>query len=166
MKQRLASFGLALFIALISVPAIADSKAEIDANTQVALHEFYESSPAGKMLADDAAGILVFPRVLKAGFGIGGEYGEGALLVGGQTAAYYSTAGASIGFQLGVQVKSQVVLFMEQDTLKKFRNSDGWEAGVDGSIALIEFGAAEEISTRNIQDPIIGFIFSNRGFIS
>ena len=145
-----------------TVPAIADSKAEIDANIQVTLQEFYESSAAGKILADDSVGILVFPRVLKAGFGIGGEYGEGPLLVGDQTVAYYNTAGASIGFQLSVQVKAQVVLFMEQYALEDFRNSEGWEAGVDGSIALIEFGAAEEISTSSIQDPIIGFIFSNR----
>ena len=45
--------------------------------------------------------MLVFPNVLKAGVGVGGEYGEGALLVGGKTGAYYNIAAASIGFQLG-----------------------------------------------------------------
>jgi len=156
---------LAALLAVTTTPALADSKAEIDANVQVAIQEFYESSPAGKILAQDAAGILVFPKVLKAGIGVGGEYGEGSLLVGGQPAAYYSTASASIGFQFGAQLKSQVVLFMTQEALDRFRDSDGWEAGVDGSIAIIEFGAAEEISSQSIQDPIIGFIFSNRGFM-
>ena len=103
--------------------------------------------------------------MLKAGLGIGGEYGEGALLVNGTTTAYFNTAAASIGFQLGAQVKSQIILFMTQDSLDNFRNSDGWEAGVDGSVALIEFGAAEEISTNSIRDPIIGFIFSNQGLM-
>lgn len=156
---------LAALLAFTANTALADSKAEIDANVQVALQEFYDKSPAGKILAQDAAGILVFPKVLKAGIGVGGEYGEGALLIGGQPAAYYNTASASIGFQFGAQLKSQVVLFMTQAALERFRDSDGWEAGVDGSIALIEFGAAEEISSNSIQDPIIGFIFSNRGFM-
>ena len=156
---------LAALIALFPATVMADSKAEIDANVQVALQEFYEKSAAGRLLAEDAAGILVFPKVLKAGVGVGGEYGEGALMVGGQPVAYYNTAAASIGFQFGAQIKSQVVLFMTQDALDRFRNSDGWEAGVDGSIALIEFGAAEEISSNSIKDPIIGFIFSNRGFM-
>ena len=165
MLQRYSKFFLAFLLTLLSYPALADSKAEIDANVQVALQEFYEKSAAGKILAQDAAGILVFPKVLKAGIGVGGEYGEGSLLVGGQPVAYYNTASASIGFQFGAQLKSQVVLFMTQQALERFRNSDGWEAGVDGSIALIEFGAAEEISSKTIQDPIIGFIFSNRGFM-
>jgi lipid-binding SYLF domain-containing protein len=156
---------LVITLILGAVPASADSKAEIDANIQVALADFYEKSPAGRILAEKAVGVLVFPRVLKAGIGIGGEYGEGALLVGGQPAAYYSTASASIGLQLGAQIKSQVVLFMEQQALEQFRDSDGWEAGVDGSIVLIEFGAAEDINTQSIREPIIGFIFSNRGLM-
>lgn len=165
MFQQIGRVTLALMASLVVMPAWADSKAEIDANVSVALQEFYEKAPAGRILAQDAAGILVFPKVLKAGIGVGGEYGEGALMVGGQPVAYYNTASASIGFQFGAQVKSQVVLFMDQQALTRFRNSDGWEAGVDGSIALIEFGAAEEISTNSIQSPIIGFIFSNRGFM-
>ena len=165
MLQRIIKLLLTALLTVTAIPALADSKAEIDANVQVAIQEFYEKSPAGKILAQDAAGILVFPKVLKAGIGVGGEYGEGSLLVGGQPSAYYSTASASIGFQFGAQLKSQVVLFMTQEALDRFRNSDGWEAGVDGSIALIEFGAAEEISSKTIQDPIVGFIFSNRGFM-
>lgn len=149
----------------VSTNSLAASKAEIDANVEVALAEFYRTSPAGQKLAQQAAGMLVFPRVIKAGIGIGGEYGEGALIVGGNTVAYYSTAAASIGFQLGAQVKSQVILFMDDEALTKFRNSDGWEAGVDGSVALVEFGAAEEISSNSIRQPIIGFVFSNKGLM-
>jgi lipid-binding SYLF domain-containing protein len=103
--------------------------------------------------------------VVKAGIGIGGEYGEGALLVNGSPVAYYNTAGASIGFQLGAQVKSQIILFMEEDALENFRNSDGWEAGIDGSVALVEMGTGGEFSTNSIQNPIIGFIFSNKGLM-
>jgi len=79
--------------------------------------------------------------------------------------AYYNTASASIGFQLGAQVKSQIIMFMDGEALDKFRSSDGWEAGVDGSVAIVEFGAAEEISSNSAQQPIIGFIFSNKGLM-
>jgi lipid-binding SYLF domain-containing protein len=145
--------------------AFAASKDEIDANVQEAIGNFYKQTSAGKRLAQKAAGMLVFPEVVKAGIGIGGEYGEGALLVKGKTAAYYSTAAASIGFQLGAQVKSQIILFMNAKVLENFRKSQGWKAGVDGSVALATLGAGGELSTDTIQQPIIGFIFSNKGLM-
>lgn len=150
---------------ILSTAAIAASKAEIDANVEQAQTKFYAESPAGQKLAQQAAGILIFPKVIKAGIGIGGEYGEGALIVGGKTTAYYNTVSASVGFQFGAQVKSQVIMFMTDDALNSFLNSDGWEAGVDGSVAIVEFGAAEEISSNSVQAPIIGFIFSNKGLM-
>lgn len=155
----------AVLVWLPPVPASAASKEEIDAKVEEALEAFYKHTSAGKRLAARAAGILVFPDVVKAGIGIGGEYGEGALLVGGSTAAYYSTAAASIGFQLGAQVKSQIILFMNRKVLDQFRASSGWEAGVDGSVALATLGAGGEISTETARQPIIGFIFSNKGLM-
>lgn len=164
--RQAGSLFLALLIALL-IPAttLAASKEEIDANVDAALEKFYAESPAGKRLAGRAKGMLVFPRVVKAGIGIGGEYGEGALMIGNSPVAYYNTAGASIGFQLGAQVKSQIIMFMTDDALDTFRNSDGWEAGVDGSVALVEFGSGGEISSNSAQEPIIGFIFSNKGLM-
>jgi len=153
---------LAMFVV---TPVFSASKEEIDANVKASLAEFYEKSQVGKALAEKASGMLVFPKVIKAGFGVGGEYGEGALLVNGNTVEYYSTAAASIGFQLGAQQKSQVILFMNDDVLKKFRDSDGWEAGVDGSVAIAEIGAGGELSSNTAQEPIIGFIFSNKGLM-
>jgi len=153
---------LAMFIAL---PVFSASKEEIDADVKASIAEFYEKSQAGKALSEKASGMLVFPKVIKAGFGVGGEYGEGALLVKGETVEYYSTAAASIGFQLGAQQKSQVILFMNDDVLKNFRDSDGWEAGVDGSVAVAELGAGGELSSNTAQEPIIGFIFSNKGLM-
>lgn len=160
-RTLLASFALMIFPFAVH----AATKEEIDINVEEALAKFYEESPAGKRLADRAVGMLVFPKVIKAGIGIGGEYGEGALIVNGQTIDYYNTAAASIGFQLGAQVKSQIIMFMTDEALAGFRNSDGWEAGVDGSVALVEFGAGGEISSNSAQAPIIGFIFSNKGLM-
>jgi len=164
--KRLAIWGFAVALWLGGMAAAgAASKEEIDAEVQEAIENFYAQTSAGKRLAQKAAGILVFPKVIKAGIGLGGEYGEGALLVKDGTAAYYSTAAASIGFQLGAQVKSQIILFMNQKVLADFRSSQGWQAGVDGSVALTTLGAGGEISTDTLKEPIIGFIFSNKGLM-
>ena len=157
---------LVLAFCLIAAPAAdAASKTEINAKVKATMTTFYSKVTSGKELARKAAGILVFPEVFKAGIGIGGEYGEGALLIRNKTSGYYSTAAASIGFQLGAQVKSQVIMFMTKQALKDFQNSDGWKAGVDGSVALITLGAGGEIDTNTIKDPVIGFIFSNKGLM-
>ena len=104
-------------------------------------------------------------EVIKAGIGIGGEYGEGALRIKGKTVNYYSTAAASIGFQLGAQVKSVIIVFLSKTALNKFRSSNGWEVGVDGSVALIELGAGKSIDSTSYKKPIVGFIFGNKGLM-
>ncbi|MDF1587766.1 MAG: YSC84-related protein [Gammaproteobacteria bacterium] len=149
----------------LSGSVYADSAAEINIGVKETLKRFRTDIRGGDEFLAQAKGVLVFPTVIKAGFGIGGEYGEGALQVGGKTVAYYSTAAASIGFQIGAQSKSVVVIFMTNDALKNFQNSDGWKAGVDGSVAVVEWGAAEDINTIDIKDPIIGFVFSNKGLM-
>lgn len=145
--------------------ASAATKEEIDLHSQEALSSFYEHSSAGKELAQRAKGILIFPRVVKAGMGIGGEYGEGKLLVSGQTDGYYNIASASIGFQLGAQLKSQVILFMTDEALQHFRDTEGWKAGVDGSVALATLGTGGAIDSNTAQEPIIGFVLSNEGLM-
>jgi len=144
---------------------LAKSAQEIDVSVNVALDEFAEQVKGGKEFLATAKGVLVFPSVLKAGIGIGGEYGEGALRIGDKTVDYYSTAAASFGFQLGAQSKRIIIVFMQDDALQKFRESQGWEAGVDGSVALITLGVGGTIDTTNIKDPIIGFVFSNKGLM-
>jgi len=146
-------------------PAEAASKTEINAKVNTTMSSFYTQVKSGKELANKAIAILVFPEVFKAGFGIGGEYGEGAMLERGKTTGYYSTAAASIGFQIGAQMKSQVIMFMTREALKGFKASDGWKAGVDGSVALVTVGAGGEIDTNTVKDPVIGFIFSNKGLM-
>jgi len=157
---------LVIVFSLAGVPSShAASKVEINAKVKATLTTFYSQVKSGKELARKAEAILVFPDVFKAGIGIGGEYGEGALLIHNKTSGYYSTAAASIGFQLGAQVKSQIIMFMTRRALKGFRNSDGWKAGVDGSVALITVGTGGDIDTNTVKDPIIGFIFSNKGLM-
>lgn len=167
---RLSLISFLVLVLLASVmapagPAVARSAAEIDIGVQETLKTFRSKVKGGSKFLGRASGVLVFPAVYKAGIGIGGEYGEGALLVGGKTVNYYSTAAASIGFQLGAQQKSIVIVFMTSGALADFRKSDGWKAGVDGSVALIEWGVGEDINTVDIKDPVVGFVFSNKGLM-
>ena len=144
---------------------VAGAANEIDTSVDLALEQFKKDIKGGDEFLKSAKGVLVFPSVFKAGVGVGGEYGEGALRIGGLTVDYYSTAAASIGFQLGAQSKRIIIVFMQDDALKKFRESKGWKAGVDGSVALIEIGTGGTIDTTNIKDPIIGFVFGNKGLM-
>lgn len=153
---------VALFLA--AAPAHAASASEIDQEVDRALATFRKIDGADAFLGI-AKGVLVFPKVYKAGIGVGGEYGEGALRVGGKTVDYYSTAAASIGFQLGAQAKSIVVIFTEEAALNKFRASEGWKVGVDGSVALVDIGVGKAVDTTNIKDPVIGFIFGQKGLM-
>ncbi len=138
---------------------------EIDVRVDVALERFEKEVGGGKRFLQSAEGVLVFPSVIKAGIGIGGEYGEGALRIDGKTVDYYSTAAASIGLQLGAQSRTVILVFLEKKALMDFRQSSGWKAGVDGSVALIKLGAGGSIDTANIKDPIVGFVFSNKGLM-
>ena len=154
-----------VLMVLFSSSVLAKSKEEINILTDATVQRFKEEVTGGQAFLSSAAAILVFPQVLKAGFGIGGEYGEGVLRKGGNNLAYYSTASASIGFQAGAQSKSVVVVFMTQDALNSFRSKKGWKAGVDGSVAVIKWGVGEDINTLDIKDPVVGFVFSNKGLM-
>jgi lipid-binding SYLF domain-containing protein len=145
--------------------ALAATAAELDASVDEALERFAEQIDGAHEFLDQAAGYLVFPRVIKVGIAIGGETGEGALIVGGQTVDYYRTASGSIGFQLGAQAKSIVIAFMTKESLNKFQSSTGWKVGVDGSVALIDIGAGKAIDTTNIKDPVVGFVFGSKGLM-
>ena len=121
--------------------------------------------PSGREVANKAVAILVFPTVVKAGFGIGGEYGEGALHIRGRTAGYYNIISASIGFQFGAQARSVIIMFMTEAALANFQRTDGWKVGVDGSVAIITIGAGGQIDTNSIRSPVVGFIFDQKGLM-
>lgn len=159
-----------LFFLIITVVSdlkcsYAASAEEINIRVDGTLKRFAEEITGGDEFLRKSEGVLVFPNVLKAGIGIGGEYGEGALRIGGRTVEYYSTAAASVGFQLGAQSKSIVLVFLTNKALADFRQSKGWKAGVDGSVAVIKWGVGEDINTIDIKDPIVGFVFSNKGLM-
>jgi len=154
-----------LVTASFSSVAGAVTAKEIDVSVDVALDRFKnEVSGANEFLAN-AKGVLVIPNVIRVGFVLGGEYGEGALLVDGKTVDYYSLAAGSLGLQIGAQSKNIVIVFMDENALMKFRDSLGWRAGIDGSIALVDQGAGASVDTGNLQHPIVGFIFGVKGLM-
>jgi lipid-binding SYLF domain-containing protein len=155
-----------LILAAACAPAAyAASAAEIDGAVNKTLHRFSEEVHGANNYLSIAKGMLVFPKVYKAGIGVGGEYGEGALRVGGRTVAYYNTVAGSIGFQLGAEAKSIVILFTDDKALERFRNSEGWKVGVDGSVALVDVGIGKAVDTNTIKDPVIGFVFGQKGLM-
>jgi lipid-binding SYLF domain-containing protein len=161
----LAIFTVAPSGGLVFNRAEAASATEINIKVDSALEHFQNKVSGGDEFLRRAQGVLVFPSVIKAGFLIGGEYGEGALRIGGKSVEYYSTAAASIGFQLGAQSKTVILVFLESNALSDFRNSDGWKAGVDGSVAVVKWGVGGDINTVDIKDPIVGFVFNNKGLM-
>jgi lipid-binding SYLF domain-containing protein len=147
-------------------PAANASRAQsIDADVDATMSRLFQTVPGSRELVGKARGILVFPRVIQAGIGVGGEHGDGALRVGGSTVGYFSTTSASVGATLGVQSKSVVYLFMTQDALDKFRASNGWSVGGDASVALVKVGANGTIDTTTATHPVEVFVLTNSGLI-
>ncbi len=169
MQRQFKVIGLVLLILyyLIGLNGCATSSTSKTINIKVdtTLLLFKEKVPAAKELLQKAKGVLVFPEIIKAGIGLGGEFGEGALRIGGRTVDYYNSMAASIGFQLGAQAKSVVMLFNTNEALDNFRNSEGWKVGIDGSVALISIGMGDSIDTINANEPVVAFIFDQKGLM-
>jgi lipid-binding SYLF domain-containing protein len=149
-----------------STPAEAGAKRrEIDAGVDSTLTRLYGEIPGSQELLQKSKGVLVFPQVLAAGVGIGGEYGEGALRSGGRTIDYYKTTTGSLGFQLGAQSKAIIIAFMTDPAYQQFRNSSGWTAGADASVALLKVGANGRVDTSTATEPVVGFVLTNSGLM-
>ncbi|MEA3120286.1 MAG: hypothetical protein QOI13_3556 [Paraburkholderia sp.] len=146
--------------------ANAGRRQSIDSDVSSTLARLYGTVHGSRELVANARGLLVFPSVLSAGFWFGGQYGQGALRVGGQTSGYYSMAGASFGLQIGAQSKAIVMLFMVQEALDKFTDSLGWAAGVDATVAVLKVGANGNVDTSTALSPIEAFVLTNAGLMA
>ncbi|VVE07868.1 lipoprotein [Pandoraea horticolens] len=146
--------------------ANTNKRREIDASVNGALDKMYASVKGSRELVNKARGVLVFPSVLQAGFIVGGEYGEGALRVGGATRGYYNTVTASFGLQIGAQSKAIIFLFMTQDALDKFQRTDGWTAGADASVALVKIGANGAVDLNTATSPVEVIVMTNAGLMA
>ncbi|MEM8849347.1 MAG: YSC84-related protein [Pseudomonadota bacterium] len=138
----------------------------IDARTDAAFNFMYDTLPDTQVLAGKAAGILMVPLVTEAGFGVGGAYGRGALRVDEVTVDYYSTANASVGFQIGGQQYSHALFFMTQPALNNFRTSPGYTAGADIEYAFSSNARTLTTDTTSLLTPVIGVVFGQAGLLA
>ena len=155
-----------MWVVSMGTTAFGASAREIDASVEVALERFIEQVEGSEVFVETAKGMLVMPNVKKAAFIVGGEYGEGALRIGGQNVGYYNMISGSFGLQIGAQAKDIIIAFMTDDALQTFQESTGWEAGVDGNVALINIGGGERVDSTTVRDPIVGFVFDVKGLIA
>jgi lipid-binding SYLF domain-containing protein len=139
---------------------------ELTRDSQAALKQLTASVPLAKTLAPTAHAILVFPKVKKAGLGIGGQYGEGALLKKGTAVAYYKTTGASFGLQAGGQTYGYAMFFMNQKALDELDAAKGFEVGVGPSIVLVDEGLAKTTTTTTLKEDIYAFVFAQKGLMA
>ena len=157
---------LALLLPHAAPPALAASAKEINRDADASLVKLYERVPEARQLSQRAAGMLVFPSIVKAGFLFGAQYGEGVLRVKGRNAGYYNTVAASYGLQAGVQSFGYVLFFMTDSALNYLNKSEGFEIGVGPSIVVLDAGKAKTLTTTTGQSDIYAFIFDQKGLMA
>jgi len=157
---------MALIIGSFPVASYAATAGEIDASVNVSLDRFVKEVKGAKEFLNAAQGVLIIPKVIQGGLVVGAEYGEGALRISGKTVGYYNIASASFGYQIGGEQKDIIVVFMNKTVLNKFRNSQNWKAGVDAKVTLINVGVDESINTLKIKQPVVGFVFGQKGLMA
>jgi len=167
-RSLAASVIAGLFAIAVMSPVTANSAtmAEIDSEVDAALQQLFDSTPAAKVLAQEAKAILVFPNILKAGFIIGAQGGNGALRKKGRTVGYYNTTSASYGLQAGIQKYGYALFFMSESALLYLDKSDGWEIGVGPSIVVVDTGIARTLTTTTVKKEIYAFIFHQKGLMA
>ena len=164
--MRLGSLLLLVPLLFFSAWPRADSVEEINAKSLNILVYLANQVEGSEAFLRGVAGVLVFPDIVKLGFGLGGEYGEGVLLVDGKPDGYYSTAGASFGLQLGAEFKSELIVFLTEEALGDFRARRGFEVGVDGHVAMVAPGSVGKMLAGDLDEEVVGFVFTNEGLMA
>jgi len=157
---------MALIIGSFPVFSYAATASEIDAKVNASLDRFVKEVKGAKEFLSAAKGVLVIPKVIQGGLVVGAEYGEGALRIGGKTVGYYNIASGSFGAQIGGQEKDIILVFMNAAALKKFRTSKDWQAGVDAQVTAVNVGADESLDTTKFKQPVVGFVFGQKGLMA
>jgi lipid-binding SYLF domain-containing protein len=157
---------IAGFFAVTPRAANQDKAAEISKDAQAALTSLYDKTPKAKELGAKAAAILVFPKITKVGFVVGGQRGDGALMKGGKTVAYYNTTGGSFGLQAGGQTYGYAMFFMNDKALQQLDKADGFEVGVGPTVVVVDEGKAKNLTTTTMKDDIYAFIFGQKGLMA
>ena len=167
MQFRIATLASVLILACTTAAsAVAASPAAVDESLGPTLDRFYAQNPEHRELVRKAAAVLVFPRITKAGVGVGGERGQGALLVDGAIVGHYQVTGASLGATLGAARSSQVILFMTREARVQFEASKGWTIGADADVAIAKAGAGRDVNSETMRHAVVAFVFDEHGLIA
>ena len=168
MRKLVPMIVITLLLAIATSPRLSEaaSKADIDHDVDAALQKLYSSAPLARMLSEKARGILVFPGIVKGGFIVGAQYGDGALREGSTTAGYYRSVSVSYGLQAGVQSFGYALFFMNDAALSYLKKSHGWEIGVGPSIVVVDQGVARSLTTTTAKDDIYAFAFDQKGVMA
>jgi lipid-binding SYLF domain-containing protein len=150
---------------LAATSALAASAAALDADAERALQQLYAANPRARELGARAAGVLIFPRITRAGFMIGGQSGDGVLRIKGKSEGYYNTSAASYGLQAGVQSFSYVLFFMSHSALKYLETSKGWQIGSGPSVVVLDQGKAKSLSSTTLTQDVYALIFGQKGLM-
>jgi lipid-binding SYLF domain-containing protein len=153
------------FNALIPTVVQAATAREIDRSVTQSLATLNKSTPGAKALADKAVAVLVFPSIVKAGFIIGGQFGDGALRRRGKTVGYYRSLAASYGLQAGVQAFGYVLFFMDEASVQYLDTSAGWEIGTGPSLVVLDAGFGKVLSTTTLKSGVYALIFDQKGLM-
>ena len=153
-------------LALLPATALAEDRSALERDARAALSKLTSTVPAAKSLSATATAVLVFPKVTKAGLGVGGQYGDGVLFKGGKAAGYYNTSGASFGLQAGAQQFGYAMFLMNETAVGALSANEGFEVGVGPSVVVMDEGKAKTLTTTTAKDDIYAFIFGQKGLMA
>lgn len=156
-----------MLLGSLAAPSVSQARTaeEINAGVDAAIARFDAQVKGGAQFLASSRGVLVFPGVVKVAFVIGGQYGEGALREHGRTFGYYSMTGGSWGASFGIQKKDLLLVFRDGAALRGFEKSSGWQVGVNGAVTLINVGVGADLSTMQINQPIVAFVVGQKGLM-
>jgi lipid-binding SYLF domain-containing protein len=152
-------------LAWATLPASAQGRAALEADAKRDYNNLVARVPAAKALGKNAVAVLVFPKIIKAGLVVGGQFGDGVLLKGGKAAGYYNTSGASYGLQAGAQEYGYAMFFMNEKALKALTETDGFEVGVGPSVVVVDEGMAKSVTSITMKDDVYAFVFAQKGLM-
>lgn len=145
-KSSVALFILSMmFVAAVSAEWQPDPNSKMELSVAQAILKAKQRDPAMAQWFDTAYAYAVFPKVAKAGFGIGGAHGKGLVIVGDDAVGNTSLSQVSIGLQLGGQVYSEYIMFKDEAAFVNFSRGN-FEMGAQVSAVALTVGASADAS--------------------
>lgn len=142
------------------------SASQIARDSRAALRSLCAQNPGARALRSQAKGILVFPSVVKGGFVVGAQAGNGAMIRDtGAISGFYQTTAASYGLQAGIQEFGYALFLMDDSAFRNLNRSDGWQVGSSPSLVVVDKGMASSLTNATLNKGTYAFFFNQRGLM-